>query len=175
VTPAALTITADNQTKQQGAPNPLLTVTYSGFVNNNTADDLSSPPVVETTALTSSDPGTYPITVSGAVDPNYTITYVSGTLTILPPPTLVANNILTPNGDGVNDVWIVHDIQFYPDNTVTIYDRAGRQVYTARGYNNDWGGTANGKPLQEGTYYYVLVLKPGVPIIRGFISIIRSK
>jgi len=175
VTPAALTITADNQTKQQGAANPLLTVTYSGFVNNNTADDLTSSPVVETTALTSSDPGTYPITVSGAVDPNYAITYVSGTLTILPPPTLVANNILTPNGDGVNDVWIVHDIQFYPDNTVTIYDRAGRQVYSKHGYNNDWGGTANGKPLQEGTYYYVLVLKPDLPYIRGFISIIRSK
>jgi gliding motility-associated-like protein len=175
VTPAALTITADNQTKAQGAAIPVLTVTYTGFVNNNTADDLTSSPVVETTALTDSDPGTYPITVSGAADPNYTITYVSGTLTILPPPTLVANNILTPNGDGVNDVWIVHDIQFYPDNIVAIYDRAGRQVYSARGYNNDWAGTANGKPLVEGTYYYVLVLKPDLPIIRGFISIIRSK
>ncbi len=175
VTPAALTITANDQTKVQGAANPLLTVTYTGFVNNNTADDLTSSPTVTTTALTSSDPGTYPITVSGAVDPNYAIAYVSGTLTILPPPTLVPNNILSPNGDGVNDVWIVHDIQYYPDNTVTIYDRAGRQVYSARGYNNDWAGTANGKDLAEGTYYYVLVLKPTLPVIRGFISIIRSK
>ena len=82
VAPAPLTITANNQTKAVGAANPPLTVTYSGFVNGDTADALTTPPTVTTTATTTSPAGTYPITASGAASPNYTIAYVSGTLTI---------------------------------------------------------------------------------------------
>ena len=86
VTPAALTVTADNQTKAYGAANPALTVSYSGFVNGDTAASLTTPPTVSTTATAASAVGTYPITASGAVSANYTISYVSGTLTV------VANN-----------------------------------------------------------------------------------
>jgi hypothetical protein len=82
VNPAALTVTADNQTKAYGAANPTLTVSYSGFVNGDTAASLTTPPTVSTTATTASPVGTYPITASGAVSANYTISYVSGTLTI---------------------------------------------------------------------------------------------
>ncbi len=41
-----------------------------------------------------------------------------------------ANNILSPNGDGINDIWVVKNIAFYPDNVVTVYDRAGKIVFT---------------------------------------------
>jgi hypothetical protein len=82
VTPAALTITANNQTKVYGQANPTLTVSYSGFVNGDTSASLTTQPTVSTTATTTSPVGTYPITASGAVDPNYTISYVAGTLTI---------------------------------------------------------------------------------------------
>ncbi len=82
VTPAALTITANNQSKVYGQVNPTLTVSYSGFVNGDSSSSLTTQPTVSTTATTSSPVGTYPITASGAVDPNYTISYVAGTLTI---------------------------------------------------------------------------------------------
>jgi sugar lactone lactonase YvrE len=84
VSPAALTITADNQTKTYGAANPALTVSYAGFVNGDDATKLSTPPVVATTATASSPAGTYPITPSGAVSANYTFSYTAGTLTITP-------------------------------------------------------------------------------------------
>src|SRR5437773_2405137 len=82
VNPAALTVTATNQTKVYGAPNPPLTVSYSGFVNGDTAASLTTPPTVTTTATAASAVGTYPITASGAVSANYTISAVSGTLTV---------------------------------------------------------------------------------------------
>src|SRR6185503_10764966 len=66
VTPAALTITADNQTKSYGTANPLLTVSYSGFVNGDTAASLSTPVTVTTSATATSGVGAYPITATGA-------------------------------------------------------------------------------------------------------------
>src|SRR5262249_15434271 len=82
VTPAALTITADDKTRQYGAANPALTVKYAGFVNGDTAARLTTPPTVSTAATPASAVGTYPITAAGAVSSNYTITYINGTLTV---------------------------------------------------------------------------------------------
>ncbi len=82
VTPAPLTITADNKSKTAGSANPPLTFTPTGFVNGDTSASLSTQPTLTTTATTSSSAGTYPITASGAASPNYAITYVAGTLTV---------------------------------------------------------------------------------------------
>jgi hypothetical protein len=83
VTPAPLTITANNQSKVYEAPLPPLTVSYSGFVNGDTSASLTMQPTVTTTATAASPVGSsYPITATGAVDANYTISYVAGTLTI---------------------------------------------------------------------------------------------
>ena len=82
VSPAALTITAANASKVYGAALPTLSATYSGFVNGDSANSLTTPPTLTTTATASSPVGTYPITAGGAADPNYTISYARGTLTV---------------------------------------------------------------------------------------------
>ena len=82
VTPAMLTITANNLTKSLGAPNPTLTWTASGFVNGDTTSVFTANPMCATTATTSSSVGSYPIMCSGAAAANYTFTYVPGTLTV---------------------------------------------------------------------------------------------
>ncbi len=83
VNPAPLTITAANQTMIFGGTLPALTVGhYTGFVNGDTASSLTTPPSLSTTATVNSGAGSYPIRASGAVDPNYTISYVNGTFTI---------------------------------------------------------------------------------------------
>src|SRR5262249_37121901 len=78
ITPAALNITANNQTKVYGQANPALTATYAGLVNGDTAASLTPPPTVTTTATTLSpvSGSPYPITASGAVDSDYAIGYV---------------------------------------------------------------------------------------------------
>ena len=83
---APLTITADNKTKLVGQPNPALTITYTGFVNNETSAALTTQPLISTTATTASPIGNYPITVTGAVAANYAISFVDGTLTVVPLP-----------------------------------------------------------------------------------------
>ena len=82
VTPATLTITADDKTKVYGAAVPALTASYSGFVNGDDASGLTTQPVLATSATAASGVGTYTITASGAASSNYTISYVSGTLTV---------------------------------------------------------------------------------------------
>jgi hypothetical protein len=95
VTPAALTITANNQTKVYGAALPTLSASYSGFVNGDTAASLTTQPTLGTTATSAShvSGSPYAITASGAADTDYSITYVSGTLTVIPAAlTITANN-----------------------------------------------------------------------------------
>jgi len=81
---ATLTITANSASMTYGGTVPALTVSYSGFINGDNASSLTTAPTVTTTATSAADAGSYPITASGAVDPNYTIVYVPGTLTINP-------------------------------------------------------------------------------------------
>jgi gliding motility-associated-like protein len=85
-----------------------------------------------------------------------------------------ANNILSPNDDGINDIWVIKNIAFYPDNTVTVYNRAGEIVFTKKGYANDWDGTYRSSVLSEGTYYYRIDLGNG-KIVKGFITAVGSR
>ena len=95
--------------------------------------------------------------------------------TIVPAnPELNANNILTPNGDGKNDFLIIKNIEYYTDNTLTILDRAGRVVYSTRGYKNDWGGELNGSLLAEDTYYLIVTTESRKLTWKSFITIIRK-
>lgn len=89
--------------------------------------------------------------------------------------TIYPINILTPNGDGKNDVWVIKDIEKYPDNEITIFDRAGRTVYHVTNYQNDWMGFLSGKPLTEGTYYYIIKLRKNskADLIKGFVTIVN--
>ncbi|HEY2951969.1 MAG TPA: MBG domain-containing protein, partial [Verrucomicrobiae bacterium] len=82
VTPAALTITADNKAKVYGADVPAFSASYSGFVNGDTPASLDAPVTLSTSASATSDVGSYPIIPSGAADANYAITFVDGTLII---------------------------------------------------------------------------------------------
>ena len=82
VKPAPLAIIAASQTKVYGQANPDPAVSYMGFVNGNNVESLAEGPSVTTTATTASPVGAYPITAAGTIDPNYTITYVPGTLTV---------------------------------------------------------------------------------------------
>ena len=77
---APLTITADDQTMTYGGAMPALTASYTGLVNGDTSAAISG--LTLSTAPATSSVRSYPITASGATDPNYSISYVPGTLTI---------------------------------------------------------------------------------------------
>ena len=82
VTAPVLTITASSQTMTYGATPPAITYTISGFVNGDDASALTTLPTCTTTATSASAPGSYVTSCSGAQVANYSITYVSGSLTV---------------------------------------------------------------------------------------------
>jgi hypothetical protein len=86
---APLVITAADKTRLISQSNPVLTVSYAGFVKNETSQDLITQPTVSTTANMGSPAGNYVITVQGAASNNYDINYVNGTLFILSLPAQV--------------------------------------------------------------------------------------
>ncbi len=88
---STLTVTANDQYRLVGDANPTLSLSYKTFAYKDSAKNLIVAPVATTTATAGSKADTYPITVSGGLDSNYTFTYVPGTLTIQAIPTIIAN------------------------------------------------------------------------------------
>jgi gliding motility-associated-like protein len=93
--------------------------------------------------------------------------------------TVLAQNLLTPNGDGFNDVWEIPNIEQFQNNEVVVYNRGGKIVYSRKKYQNTWDGSDYSKPLEinkylpNGTYYYNIILNPGDAPIKGYITILR--
>jgi len=85
--------------------------------------------------------------------------------------------LLTPNGDGKNDVWEIKGIENYEKNKVTVFNRWGNKVFEMEQYDNSWDGESNAdlaigdSKLPAGTYFYILELD-NIPI-KGFLYISR--
>jgi hypothetical protein len=86
VTPAPLTVRADDVSQVEGAGTPSFTAHYAGFVNGDGPSGLGGTLTFTTPASASSPPGQYPITPGGLTAANYAITYRTGTLTVTPSP-----------------------------------------------------------------------------------------
>lgn len=89
-------------------------------------------------------------------------------------PPLFLSQGVTPNGDGLNDLFTIKGIEAYPNSALTIFSRDGLVVYSSDDYHNDWDGTrqtkARGKTrLEPGTYYYLFLPGGTQHFIKGFI------
>jgi len=112
--------------------------------------------------------GTYQLTAVG--EGNCTATDFI-TVKILKPVNIP--NAFSPNGDGINDTWLIRNLADYPGCTVEIFNRYGQRVFYSSGYPTPWDGTYNGKPLPVATYYYVIHLKNGFAPVTGSVTIVR--
>jgi gliding motility-associated-like protein/uncharacterized repeat protein (TIGR01451 family) len=93
---------------------------------------------------------------------------------------LTVYNEFSPNGDGINETFVIDCIERFPNNRLEVYNRWGNLVFAADSYKNDWGGTSNGRAvvngsqdLPVGTYYYILDLKDGTEPRNGWLYINR--
>ncbi len=90
-------------------------------------------------------------------------------------PPIHTYNVITPNQDGKNDVFIIEGIKHYPNSVLKIINRWGEKVFETTGYKNNWGGTEHGKPVASGVYYYSLDLRDDraeTRKINGIISVL---
>lgn len=76
----------------------------------------------------------------------------------------------SPNGDGLNDTFVIEGLSFFKNHHLLIYNRWGSQVYESYAYENDWDGSWQNTPLPDGTYFYHLEVDGG-RIYRGFIEL----
>jgi gliding motility-associated-like protein len=92
------------------------------------------------------------------------------------PGAIVPPTGFTPNGDGINDVWVLNDAQAYPNIHVEVFNRWGSKVFQSVGYDNVnkvFDGKRNGKPLPTGTYYFIIDVGDGSKAITGSVTIVR--
>ncbi|HIP37191.1 MAG TPA: gliding motility-associated C-terminal domain-containing protein [Crocinitomix sp.] len=88
---------------------------------------------------------------------------------------IVVPSLMTPNGDGINDIWNIENITAYDEAKVYVFDAYGQVIFYSSPYNNDWDATFNNKPLPDGTYFYLIELSPDFKPIKGSLTILTNK
>lgn len=92
---------------------------------------------------------------------------------------LIFPNVITPNGDGVNDVFVIHNLidgQAFPDNELSIYNRYGKRIYFVQNLRNEsefWDPAATNTPT--GTYFYRFIGRGPIRDVeyKGTIEVLR--
>lgn len=86
---------------------------------------------------------------------------------------------VTPDGDGINDTWVLENIENFENNTVVVVDRWGNMIFQATGYDNEsifWDGTnQNGVVVPTGTYFYTIEVQYQGTVVkrRGYLEVIQ--
>ena len=104
--------------------------------------------------VTKLKPGKYEVRVTDAKSCTDSIAVVVADTCI----EVIIPDVITPNGDGINDVWVINGLQNYPANTVQLFDKWGTMVYEKNNYGNDWAGSGTKGVLPDGTYFYLVKL-----------------
>ncbi len=119
-----------------------------------------------------SDQVVYEVASEGCVTALATATFLIGENAALEAP-----NIITPNGDGINDEFVVPgllDPGAFPQSQVLIFNRWGDEVFRSnKPYQNNWDGRFSGEDLPADTYFYIIDLGNGEPAQTGFVVIQR--
>lgn len=93
---------------------------------------------------------------------------------------LVIPDLVTPDGDYLNDTWTIPGLENFPGVSVEIYNRWGNLIFKTDSYQNDWNGEVNhgatigsGGKVPTGTYFYILVLNDpeNTPPYKGYIEV----
>ncbi|MEN9371769.1 MAG: hypothetical protein RLZZ64_844, partial [Bacteroidota bacterium] len=82
-------------------------------------------------------------------------------------------NTFTPNGDGINDTWVVKNLELYPGVVIEIYTTSGALVFRNTGNSIQWDGKYNGVAVPAGTYYYVIDPKNGRKKMAGYLTLLK--
>ena len=102
---------------------------------------------------------------------------LSDTVTVFVVDEFPVTNAFSPNGDGYQDTWEIHNLDQdkYSSCKIMVYNGWGNKVFYSEGYDKskEWDGTFNGQPLPAGTYYYTIILNETQEPLRGSLFIMR--
>jgi gliding motility-associated-like protein len=132
--------------------------------------NLVSIPNILNPSVTPAEETTYSFTVeeNGCILTDYVTAFMISSIEI--------PNTFSPNGDNINDNWVIKGIELYPNNLVSIFTRWGQKIYQTSSYssNKRWDGTSNSGDAIEGVYYYVIDLNDGSDVVlKGTLTVLR--
>ncbi|MEZ4844340.1 MAG: gliding motility-associated C-terminal domain-containing protein [Bacteroidia bacterium] len=137
--------------------------------NWSPVDDIDNP----TSAITNAKPSTTTTFYLTVFDTNGCSAIDSVLVEVGIPSAIQVPNLITPNKDGINDVWDLSSVPDIENTTVTVINRWGREVYKSTQYKHDWDGTYKGEPLPDGTYLYIISGSNLFEPLSGPLQIIR--
>lgn len=88
------------------------------------------------------------------------------------PPLKIPNAFSPHLADGINDVWVIKNLDLFPNAVTIVYDRYGREVYKSEGYNRPWDGKRNGVLVPVGVYYFLIDPKNGNKTYVGSVTLL---
>jgi gliding motility-associated-like protein len=163
-----------------------LTVGFSNTSSNNSANNWNfgngqtSSNITET-GIVYSSPGVYTVNLV-ITSPEGCLASVTQTLEVFAGEFGPIPELVTPNGDNLNDYFKINGIERYPDNELQVFNRWGNLVYSMKGYTNSngWDGKTNSgnksgnEKLPAGTYFYLLNLNDSQgSVYRGFVQLMH--
>jgi gliding motility-associated-like protein len=134
-------------------------------------------------SIDSLKPGTYQVQVKALFGrlpkPDTLVVVTTSVITIetnTNPCNVKVYNAVTLNNDNINDFFFIENIEEFPENSVSIYNRYGVLVRTIKGYNNKdkvWP-EKDSSSLTSGTYFYIIKLSEKDTLIKGWVELLKN-
>ena len=87
---------------------------------------------------------------------------------------IVAPTGFSPNGDDINDTWLLENVDQFPEVFVEVFNEWGTRVFESTGYDTPWNGTYNGQDLPPATYYFIIYPnQEGYEVQKGPLTLFR--
>jgi len=160
------TIVDGDQVQMQGTANNAVSIAWtpsSSLTSANTFFPVARPSATTVCTLT-------------VKDNNNCTSTATATITVIPY-CIKVRDAFTPNGDGINDKWLVTNGSPCTSQIIAaVFNRYGQQVYKNENYQDNWDGTYSGKPVADGTYYYAVTFRliNGITFtVKGDLTILR--
>jgi gliding motility-associated-like protein len=146
----------------------VLAATGTGTILWSPAANITSPTALITSARVLAKT-TYSVTLTNTLGCSNTASVtVDAVEDLFVEPALV----FTPNSDGINDKFVIKNIDQYPNNKLQVFDRTGKLLYEKNNYSNTWDGMVGGQLLVKDTYLYILTIND-IIVKKGTVTLVR--
>ncbi|MBR3946147.1 MAG: gliding motility-associated C-terminal domain-containing protein [Bacteroidales bacterium] len=81
-------------------------------------------------------------------------------------------DVFTPNGDGINDEWVIENIDMFPEAHIYVFNRWGQLLYKGRGNDAPWDGRFRGHYVPAGVYTYIVELDEDMEKFEGTVTVL---
>jgi gliding motility-associated-like protein len=150
----------------------LIASSSSGLPISFISSDVSIAAIVNSNQVNIIKSGVVKIEAIQNGDANYNPVRISREFTIFPEFFSVGSNSFTPNGDGINDLWVLPGLDSDRTAKVQVYNRFGQMVFSSIGYTTPWDGNHQGSKLPQGTYFYKISVRSGKQVVSGVVTLI---